>query len=424
MTSSSPSPPTVSGSAADEGEQHPGTCAGCGDRITDRYYLLAVEKRFHVTCLVCVVCRLPLDSEVTCFAKDGDIYCKEDYYRRFVLKCCAHCRLSIGADELVMRVRDHIYHLSCFSCAVCGKQLTTGEQFALSDTLIFCQPHYESLLLHGDLVYRGGGPPGPTDNHHHHQPPPPRGPFQDSGGGGIPLLPSHPLVEGYFSQHSVAAAAASVVVGHGGSLQKGRPRKRKSAMAEAEHFVPTLGSDMTNLSHDEIMLQHPRQKRMRTSFKHHQLRIMKSYFALNHNPDSKDLKQLAQKTGLSKRVLQVWFQNARAKHRRTAMKERDKQPGAQGGPEGLGGVSGGGGGLLEIQTMSGGGGGGGGLRKGAPASSLMNELSNSGSQGALSDISSSTSLMGLRGGGSALDHDLTTPGSALSDIFGSTLRSH
>ena len=48
-----------------------------------------------------------------------------------------------------------------------------------------------------------------------------------------------------------------------------------------------------------------RQKRMRTSFKHHQLRIMKSYFGLNHNPDSKDLKQLSQKTGLSKRVLQV-----------------------------------------------------------------------------------------------------------------------
>lgn len=59
-----------------------------------------------------------------------------------------------------------------------------------------------------------------------------------------------------------------------------------------------------------------RQKRMRTSFKHHQLRVMKSYFELNHNPDAKDLKQLSQKTGLSKRVLQVWFQNARAKFRR------------------------------------------------------------------------------------------------------------
>lgn len=48
-----------------------------------------------------------------------------------------------------------------------------------------------------------------------------------------------------------------------------------------------------------------RAKRMRTSFKHHQLRAMKSYFAINHNPDAKDLKQLSQKTGLPKRVLQV-----------------------------------------------------------------------------------------------------------------------
>lgn len=57
-------------------------------------------------------------------------------------------------------------------------------------------------------------------------------------------------------------------------------------------------------------------KRVRTSFKQHQLLIMKTYFALNHNPDSKDLKQLSLKTGLTKRVLQVWFQNARAKYRR------------------------------------------------------------------------------------------------------------
>lgn len=51
--------------------------------------------------------------------------------------------------------------------------------------------------------------------------------------------------------------------------------------------------------------QSQRTKRMRTSFKHHQLRTMKNYFAVNQNPDAKDLKQLAQKTGLSKRVLQV-----------------------------------------------------------------------------------------------------------------------
>ncbi|OUC44169.1 homeobox domain protein, partial [Trichinella nativa] len=51
-------------------------------------------------------------------------------------------------------------------------------------------------------------------------------------------------------------------------------------------------------------MQIMRPKRMRTSFKQQQLRTMKAYFQMNHNPDAKDLKQLAQKTGLTKRILQ------------------------------------------------------------------------------------------------------------------------
>lgn len=43
---------------------------------------------------------------------------------------------------------------------------------------------------------------------------------------------------------------------------------------------------------------------------------MKSYFAINQNPDAKDLKQLAQKTGLSKRVLQVRYSNYNKKEKK------------------------------------------------------------------------------------------------------------
>ncbi len=59
-----------------------------------------------------------------------------------------------------------------------------------------------------------------------------------------------------------------------------------------------------NLSNGSLE-QQGRTKRVRTSFKNHQLRVLKQYFQLNHNPDAKELKQLSQKTGLSKRVLQV-----------------------------------------------------------------------------------------------------------------------
>jgi hypothetical protein len=124
-----------------------------------------------------------------------------------------------------------------------------------------------------------------------------------------------------------------------------------------------LSSSMESLAYDSSVTspassnghQTQRTKRMRTSFKHHQLRTMKTYFAINQNPDAKDLKQLAQKTGLSKRVLQVWFQNARAKWRRNIMRQEGGQAaGGQGqagnGPPSVGsGVMGDGG--LSHQSL-------------------------------------------------------------------------
>ncbi|KAJ9585877.1 hypothetical protein L9F63_020476, partial [Diploptera punctata] len=58
-------------------------CAGCGMRISDRFYLLAVDRRWHASCLQCCQCRQTLDGETTCYAREGNIYCKKDYYRRF-----------------------------------------------------------------------------------------------------------------------------------------------------------------------------------------------------------------------------------------------------------------------------------------------------------------------------------------------------
>lgn len=59
-----------------------------------------------------------------------------------------------------------------------------------------------------------------------------------------------------------------------------------------------------------------RQKRNRTSFKPHQLEAMRALFAVNQNPTTNELLQLSKKTGLPKRILQVWFQNVRANYRK------------------------------------------------------------------------------------------------------------
>ncbi|CAG0905921.1 unnamed protein product [Darwinula stevensoni] len=56
-------------------------CAGCHNKILDRWYLQAVDRAWHASCLRCAQCARPLEGALTCFARQGSIYCKEDYLR-------------------------------------------------------------------------------------------------------------------------------------------------------------------------------------------------------------------------------------------------------------------------------------------------------------------------------------------------------
>lgn len=86
-------------------------------------------------------------------------------------------------------------------------------------------------------------------------------------------------------------------------------RTPSSSSGQYPAVMPSTSSNSLNSSN--------KKKRVRTSFKHQQLRAMKAYFQINPNPDAKDLKELSERTGLQKRVLQVWFQNSRAKQRKS-----------------------------------------------------------------------------------------------------------
>lgn len=260
------------------------TCTGCGTRITDRYFLLVAEQHWHVTCLTCADCNIQLESQLTCFIRDGFMFCKQDYHRRYSQQRCTRCHVGLSTHELVMRARDSIYHIDCFLCFSCNKPLIPGDTYGIHCGQIFCLDDYEHLLnnFHTETSYYDCSP-------------------------------------GYPSRME------EMLMFSGEPVTKGRNRKRKGMMT-SHGCMQSLGI-FTNergeiISRDAFGTNHPpRQKRVRTSFKHHQLRTMKSYFAMNHNPDAKDLKELSRKTQLSKRVLQVWFQNARAKYRRSLAKD-------------------------------------------------------------------------------------------------------
>ncbi|KAI6209655.1 LIM/homeobox protein Lhx9 [Aphelenchoides besseyi] len=253
-------------------------CGLCNLPILDRSFLLIGERSWHAQCARCSTCQEPLEQHPTCFFKHGALYCKRDYATKFWRRCC-RCFALIEPGSFVISSRDGYFHSECFSCVSCGRILRQGDTYIQGDEgALICQAHCEMILT----------------------------------------LPSEPLVENENSSTTMNVETNSSSI-DSQSLFSQMPRTSRSSKAAKKAAVEqnlNIFYDSAGDGDNSLIGPHGKTKRMRTSFKHHQLRTMKNYFALNHNPDAKDLKQLAQKTGLTKRVLQVWFQNARAKWRR------------------------------------------------------------------------------------------------------------
>lgn len=89
------------------------------------------------------------------------------------------------------------------------------------------------------------------------------------------------------------------------------------------HYLDVIDGTNTSSSEDcdsEHGCKSNKTKRVRTTFTEEQLSILQANFQLDSNPDGQDLERIAQITGLSKRVTQVWFQNSRARQKKHSSK--------------------------------------------------------------------------------------------------------
>lgn len=138
-----------------------------------------------------------------------------------------------------MRARHCIFHLNCFTCVTCQKLLTTGEQYGMKDSLIFCRSHYDDSGL--DL----GGPVVDLKPLVSAAPPPPPGLLGPPLPGNVPLQ-SGSSPPGMFPLHDPFLASQCgpdllPFYNGAGTTTKGRPRKRKGPLMDSESYLHSVG---------------------------------------------------------------------------------------------------------------------------------------------------------------------------------------
>uniref|UniRef100_A0A1A8QWL1 Insulin gene enhancer protein ISL-1 n=1 Tax=Nothobranchius pienaari TaxID=704102 RepID=A0A1A8QWL1_9TELE len=69
---------------------------------------------------------------------DGKTYCKRDYIRLYGIKC-AKCNIGFSKNDFVMRARSKVYHIECFRCVACSRQLIPAEPISARQPAL--RPH-------------------------------------------------------------------------------------------------------------------------------------------------------------------------------------------------------------------------------------------------------------------------------------------
>ncbi|UMM30261.1 hypothetical protein L5515_012217 [Caenorhabditis briggsae] len=243
-------------------------CYCCNEQIFDRFICRMDNRSYHENCVKCGICESPLAEK--CFWKNGTIYCSQHYYKDYSAHRCAGCKKGVSPTDMVYKLKAGlVFHVECHCCTLCGRHLSPGEQILVDDTMmtVSCMSHY----------------PPPMDD-----PCPPVGPSD------VP------------SCSSDASAVAPYPMDESFPFQI-----KKEVDAYGYNFEHYSFSDFCD--DDSRMLK---RRGPRTTIRQNQLDVLNEMFSNTPKPSKHARAKLALETGLSMRVIQVWFQNRRSKERR------------------------------------------------------------------------------------------------------------
>ncbi|XP_044763435.1 LIM/homeobox protein Lhx5 isoform X2 [Coccinella septempunctata] len=285
-------------------------CAGCDKPILDKFLLNVLERPWHASCVRCFDCHAPLTDK--CFSRESKLFCRSDFFRRYGTKC-GGCGQGISPSDLVRKGRDKVFHINCFTCLVCRKQPSTGEElYVIDDSKFLCKDDY----LNGNkTAVIPSGPP-------HHQDSlmgsASEDEDDDDNSTASSILKHHtsihgnlPPAPGETNNNSLPHSDISGSIGQDSKTGQDDSEDQNSLDGDPE----TRDSQTENKSPDDSGAGSKR-RGPRTTIKAKQLEILKTAFSQTPKPTRHIREQLAKETGLPMRVIQVWFQNKRSKERR------------------------------------------------------------------------------------------------------------
>ncbi|XP_012690824.2 LIM homeobox transcription factor 1-alpha [Clupea harengus] len=232
---------------------------------------------------------------------------------------CKGCHLRIR-DKYLLRVHDGLWHESCVQCVTCREPLT--HSCFLRDNKLYCRRDYTKLFA-----------------------------VRCKGCEEV-VCPAELVMQAGKAVYHLACFRCSVC---GVCLQRGdqcvlregrllcvadyhqRPTSPETSLSgksegdeddeeDEEDEEEEDGSRKTASEHNRgSSLDHKRPKRPRTILTTQQRRAFKASFEVSSKPCRKVRETLAAETGLSVRVVQVWFQNQRAKMKKLARRQQQQQ---------------------------------------------------------------------------------------------------
>ncbi|XP_017905273.1 PREDICTED: actin-binding LIM protein 2 isoform X6 [Capra hircus] len=108
------------------------SCGGCGAEIKNGQSLVALDKHWHLGCFKCRTCGKQLNAEY--ISKDGLPYCEADYHAKFGIRCDG-CEKYITGH--VLEAGEKHYHPLCALCVRCGRMFAEGEEMYLQGSSIW-----------------------------------------------------------------------------------------------------------------------------------------------------------------------------------------------------------------------------------------------------------------------------------------------